>query len=177
MLLKTKRLYLRNLVAEDAGQIYAYRNDPDCGKFQRWEKTDLDSVHGYIDRFRGCSFLSQEEEQHYALCLSDGTMAGELSYFYTEQDRCITLGITVAPRYQRKGIAREILGAVIAAVQERHPRLDIVALIDPENERSIRLFESLGFYRECYAESICSYVYVIDGTPDAVTNRAGSPMV
>ena len=47
-------------------------------------------------------------------------------------------------------------------VQEKYPKLDIVALIDRENGPSIALFEKLGFYRECYAESIASYVYVID---------------
>lgn len=38
--------------------------------------------------------------------------------------------------------------------------MDIVALIDRENEPSLSLFEKLGFFRECYAESISSYVCV-----------------
>ena len=164
MLLQTERLYLRNLQPEDLDAVYAYRNDPACARYQRWEDTSREEIARFLDRFRSCRFLSEEEEQHYAVCLRDGTLTGDLSYFYTEADRCITLGITVAPRYQGQGIAREILAAVIDAIQNQHSRLDIVALIDPENERSIRLFEALGFCRECYAESIRSCVYIIEGT-------------
>lgn len=163
MLLHTKRLFLRNLQPKDIPVIHAYRNDPDCAKFQRWEDASLASVAQFVTNFGNCVFLSDEEEQHYAICLHDGTLAGDLSCFYTEKDHCITLGITVRPEYQRQGIAREILQAVITAVQLNHPEPDIVALIDPDNTASIRLFGKLGFYRECYAPSIHSFVYTIDG--------------
>lgn len=163
MILQTKRLYLRNLQPEDLDAVYAYRNDPECAKYQRWEEPSRKEIARFLDRFRSCLFLSEEEEQHYAICLRDGSLTGDLSYFYTESDCCITLGITVAPQYQGQGIAREILSAVVSAIQNQHPHLDIVALIDPENEKSIRLFEALGFCRECYAESIRSCVYVING--------------
>lgn len=161
MLLQTKGLYLRNLRPEDVPAIHAYRNDPDCARFQRWEDTSLPAVAAFAERYKDCVFLSDQEEQHYAVCLRSGSLAGDLSYFYTEADSCVTLGITIAPDCQGQGIAREILSAVIAAIQSRHPELEIVALIDPENEKSLRLFEGLGFVRECYAPSIRSYVCVI----------------
>lgn len=162
MLLQTARLYLRNLRPEDTPMIHAYRNDPNCAKFQRWEDTSAASISAFVEKFKDCLFLSKQEEQHYAICLNTGILVGDLSYFYTEEDSCITLGITIAPDYQHQGIAREMLDAVVKSVQQGYPHLDIVALIDPENEASIRLFESLGFYRECYAHSIQSFVYVID---------------
>lgn len=163
MFLKTSRLFLRNLRPEDAPIIHDYRNDPDCAKYQRWEDISASSVMAFVENYADCDFLSKQEEQHYAISLNSGAFVGDLSYFYTEADRCITLGITIAPEYQHQGIAREILEAVIKAAQQKHPMLDLVALVDPENDASIRLFEYLGFYRECYAESIRSYVYVIDG--------------
>ena len=76
----------------------------------------------------------------------------------------MTLGITIAPEYQRRGYAGEILSAVVEEVRDVYPALDIVALIDPENAASIALFEKLGFERECYAEKIQSFVYVISGS-------------
>lgn len=160
--LKTERLLLRNLKEADADAIYAWRKDPQCREFQRWEDTSREAVAAYVSRVGENVFLSEQEEQHYAICAGE-QLVGDLSYFYTEEDACITLGITIAPRFQRKGYARELLRAVIGAIQSRHPRLDIVALINKENRASIALFESLDFYRECYAESIASYVYVIDG--------------
>lgn len=160
--MQTDRLYLRNLQDGDAQALFACRQNAECAKFQRWEDTSLSAIRAFIDKFRGCRFLSEQEEQHYAICAHDGTLVGDLSYFYTEADGCVTLGITVFPAHQRRGIAREILAAVISAVQIRYPALDLVALIDPENMVSIALFEGLGFYRECYAPSIRSFVYVID---------------
>lgn len=159
-MLKTQRLWLRNLQQEDIPVIHAWRNEPVCCKYQRWEDTSYPATEAYVRAFGNSRFLSTEEEQHYAVC-DDAEIVGDLSYFYTEEDRCVTLGITIAPKHQRKGYAREILEAVITAVRETYPALDIVALIDRENTPSIALFESLGFCRECYAEKIQSYVYVI----------------
>ena len=161
-ILSTQRLFLRNLALEDVPAIYTYRNDPSCYRYQRWEDTSLETIAKFVRDYAGSCFLSGQEEQHYAIGTADGKLAGDLSYFYTEQDCCVTLGITIAPEYHRRGYAREILSAVVEAVQQRYPELDLVALIDKENTPSIALFEKLGFYRECYAESIASYVYVID---------------
>lgn len=160
--LETERLVLGNLCAEDASAVFAYRNDPECRKYQRWEDTSMEAVLGLIAGAERDVFLSDREEQHYAI--RDGKdLVGDLSYFYTAEDRCVTLGITIAPQHQRRGYAFEMLREVVKAVQEQHPGLDIVALIDKENAPSVALFEKLGFYRECYAEKIQSLVYVIDG--------------
>lgn len=160
--LRTERLWLRNLEKDDRAAVFAYRNDPECAKYQRWEDTSMEAVEALIEGAKEDVFLSEKEEQHYALCDREG-LVGDLSYFYTAEDRCITLGITLSPEHQRKGYAFEMLQAVVRSVQKEYPELDIVALIDRENGASVALFEKLGFYRECYAESIQSYVYVIDG--------------
>ena len=159
-ILKTERLHLRNLCPADAQTIFAYRNDPRCYEFQRWEDTSMEAIRAFIAVFQKDVFLSRKPEQHYAICTHDDQIVGDMSYFDTEEDNCITLGITVSPQFQRKGYAFEMLSAVIAAARERHPQMELVALIDKENEPSLSLFEKLEFYRECYAESIGSYVMV-----------------
>ena len=142
-MLKTQRLRLDNLRTEDVKRILAYRNDPDCARYQRWEAVSAEAVAAFIKRFESSSWLSKEEEQHYAL-RAEEALVGELAFFYNEEDRCVTLGITVAPRHQRKGYARELLTAVVEQVSRTYPGLDIVALIHPENGASIALFEGLG---------------------------------
>lgn len=161
-MLKTSRLRLNNLRAGDVEAIVSYRSDPDCARYQRWEDVSKEAVAAFVKRFEGSKWLSKEAEQHYAIRVEE-TLVGDLAYFYTEEDRCVTLGITVAPAHQRKGYARELLEAVVERVRGVYPALDIVALIDRDNEASIALFEALGFERECYAEKIQSYVYVIYG--------------
>lgn len=161
--LVTERLLLRNLTAEDAETITEYRNDAECSRYQRWDDTSREAVQALIADHAADGFLSKREEQRYAICTQAGEIVGDLAYFFNAEDNCITLGVTMAPSFQRRGYAYEMLAAVVAAVQGRFPTMDIVALIDRDNAASISLFEKLGFEQECYAESIASYVYVING--------------
>lgn len=159
--LTTPRLQLTNLRRSDTAALVAIRQDPDCARYQRWSDTTPEAISAYIARHALDQFLSRAEEQHYAIRSLDGALAGELSYFDNPRDSCITLGITVAPAYQRQGYAYEMLAAVVEAARARHPQLELVALIERENQPSLRLFQKLGFTEECYADSIGSYIYVI----------------
>lgn len=162
--LETERLYLRNLQEADVETIYEYRNAEECYKYQRWDDCSVEAMKAYVQKFAEDVFLSEKEEQHYGICEKAGdSFVGELAYFYTEEDRCITLGITISHHYHKRGFAFEILSAVIQKIRATYPQLDIVGLIEKENVKSRNLFEKLGFVQECYAESIASYVYVIYG--------------
>ena len=132
--LETERLALRNLELSDAESISGYRNDEACRRYQRWEAFTLPDVEAYIEKFQSDVFLSDRQEQHFGIAQRNSLeLVGELAYFYKPGD-CITLGITVAPRFQRNGYACEMLREVIRSVREKYPTLDIVALIDKENE-------------------------------------------
>lgn len=159
--LKTQRLMLRNLCSSDEEAVFHWRNDPICAKYQRWEDTTRSEIEGYISRHREDIFPSLKEEQHYAIADYSGNAVGELAYFYTASDCCITLGITVSLPFHRQGYAFEMLQTIVDKIRNTYPELEIVGLIDKDNTASIRLFEKLGFIRECYAESIDSYVYTL----------------
>ncbi len=164
-MLQTERLHLRNLRPADADTLFAYRNDSRCNQYQRYEDTSMAYLQQFAADYAGSIWLSRQEEQHYAIIRSeDDRMIGDLSVFCTEKDCCFTLGITIAPPYQRQGYAFELLQAAVARLRECHPADDIVALIAPENQQSLSLFQKLGFVEECWAESIRSYVYTIFGT-------------
>lgn len=167
-MLQTDRLHLRNLQPGDVQTLYAYRNDSRCSRYQRYEDTGTEALESFVARYASSRFPSREEEQHYALCLrEEDNMIGDLSVFFTERDNCFTLGITIAPAFQGQGYGYALLRAVIAKLQQHFPAVDIVALIEKENVRSIALFRKLGFVEECYAESVGSYVYVIYGSGGA----------
>ena len=121
----------------------------------------------FIQDYANSTFLSKEEEQHYAIeCDKSSEMIGEISVFYSESDNCFTLGITIAPQFQGQGYAYEILDELVKKIQNEYPSADIVALIEKDNSKSISLFKKLNFVEECYAESIQSYVFTIYGKPD-----------
>jgi len=158
---ETKRLGLRNLEPSDQDVIHDYRNNEICNRYQRWEAFTKEDIASFIAKFKDDVFLSEKEEQHFAICEKRSSqLVGELAYFYTPDD-CITLGISISYHYHNQGFASEMLKEVIDRIRERYPKMDIVGLIEKENIKSIRLFEKLGFQQECYAESIASYVYVI----------------
>lgn len=161
---KTGRLYLRNLNGADVETLFAYRNDSRCNRYQRYSDTGKAYLQQFVRDFAHSTFPSRETEQHYAIAIKEKKqMIGDLSVFFTKKDRCFTLGITIAPAFQKQGYAYEILEAVIARIREQEPAMDLVALIEKENTGSLALFQKLNFIEECYAESVQSYVYVIYG--------------
>ena len=166
-MLQTARLHLRNLCQADAGTLFDYRNNVGCSRFQRYEDTSMEYLQRFVEDYSHSTFLSREEEQHYAI-VRNGTleMTGDLSVFFSEADNCFTLGITIAPLFQKRGYAYEILKEAVAQIRDQYPFSDIVALIERENAGSIALFKKLGFAEECYADSIRSYVYTRYGKND-----------
>lgn len=166
-MLRTKRLYLRNLRQTDLDTMFDYRNDIKCNLYQRYEDTSKESLQKFIQDYANSTFLSKEEEQHYAImCNKNSEMIGDISVFFSESDNCFTLGITIAPLFQEQGYAYEILDELVKKIQTDYPSIDIVALIEKDNSKSISLFKKLSFVEECYAESIQSYVFTIYGKAD-----------
>lgn len=159
--LETERLLLRNLREDDVEEIYDYRNNEECFRYQRWEDTSREALTSFVKEYQNSRFLSLEEEQHYAICMKNNKIIGDLSYFYTEQDACITLGYTISYKHHGNGYAFEILSALITEIKRRFPELEIVGLVEKVNIPSINLLRKLGFIEECYAEQIHSYVYTI----------------
>ena len=163
-MLRTTRLFLRNLCHTDVDTLFAYRNDSRCYLHQRYEDTSRAYLQEFVRNYSHSSFLSEEEEQHYAIVRNTNCeMIGDLSVFFSEKDNCFTLGITIAPSFQKQGYAYELLQEVVSRIQNHDPSADIVALIDKDNLKSISLFQKLHFIEECYADSIQSYVFTIFG--------------
>ncbi len=52
--------------------------------------------------------------------------------------------LAVLPQYRRRGIGRELMRTRIAWAEQNHPDLSISLLVDPENFKGQRLYESLG---------------------------------
>ncbi len=163
-MLLTTRLCLRNLCHTDVDTLFDYRNDSRCYLHQRYEDTSRAYLQELVRNYSHSSFLSKEEEQHYAIVRNANCeMIGDLSVFFSEKDNCFTLGITIAPSFQKQGYAYELLKEVVSRIQNHDPSADIVALIDKDNLKSISLFQKLHFIEECYADSIQSYVFTIFG--------------
>lgn len=163
--LQTDRLILRNLSSDDLDTLYLYRNNADCARYQHWENTSREYLKDFIQKFHQSVFLSKEPEQHYAICLTDNQLIGDLSCFYNEHDPCFTLGYTISYQFQRQGYAFEMLSKVLCAIEKQYPGMDIVGLVEKENIPSISLLKKLGFIEEGYSDKINSYIFVKNTIP------------
>jgi RimJ/RimL family protein N-acetyltransferase len=150
-MIHTHRLCLRNLRESDVPAIHGWRNDPECFRYQRWEATSLEAAAAYVGKFAASRFLSTEEEQHYAIC-DDRGIEGDLSYFYTEEDRCVTLGITISPAHQRKGYAGMLLETAIRECREEAPR-GREGLVLTCKEAKLGYYAKFGFVNEGISSS------------------------
>lgn len=60
--LKTNRLLLRNLSKNDVLEIYDYRNNINCYKYQKWDDTSIDYIKKFVSEYSNSQFLSFEKE-------------------------------------------------------------------------------------------------------------------
>ena len=151
---------LKNLKDSDVEAMCNYRNDPACNKYQRYDDTTPAYINTLIKKYSSSKFGELEEEQHFAVVNNETKIiVGDVTIFYNENDNCFTIGITIAPENQNKGYAYEILSEIIEKLHNKYPKIEFVALIEKENEKSINLFKKLGFTEECYSEKLASYVY------------------
>jgi len=68
----------------------------------------------------------------------------------TTLDQVAEIGYMTMPGHQRRGIARECVGALISHLFANEGFHRIFADVDPRNKASNRLLESLGFTREAH---------------------------
>lgn len=152
---RTQRLTIRAFHPDDAGTLAAYRNDPDVARYQEWDLPyTLDHARAAIaeDEDVGERLVNGRGRQ-LALDL-DGTLIGDL-YLGIDATRSVaTIGYTLAVAHQGAGYASEAVGALVDRLFGAVPTLHrIRATLDPENVRSIRLLEGLGFRSEGIARA------------------------
>ena len=85
----TKRLRLRKFKEDDLEELYDYRNNDRCNKYQRYNDTSKEYLNNFIKVNKSSEFLL-EEEQHFAIALR----TGELSIYFN--NNTITIGYTIS---------------------------------------------------------------------------------
>ncbi len=117
--LRTTRLLLRPLRADDAAALSGYRSDPEVARYQSWEapfsRAQADRL---IGRARTHRDGTPDAWRQWALeRVEDGRLVGDLGVRVYDDGRQAEVGFTIAAEWQRQGYALE--GAVV------HPRLPV----------------------------------------------------
>lgn len=132
--------------------MFAYRSDPEVRRYQDWSPEDVDEVVAFIER--NARVELGERDTWYQLAIrprqADRALIGDLGLHFTANRAEAELGITVAPAHQGQGLATEALRAALALLFGPLAQHRVFASVDPRNQASVRLFQSLGMRREAH---------------------------
>ncbi len=149
--LETPRLRLRRFSTRDAEPLQRYRADPEVARYQGWEEgysltkaqSLVQEMAGFDPGYLGTWFQMAIELKE------TGTAIGDIGvHTLAEDPKQVKIGYTLAREHQGKGIATEALTAMLDYLFAEMKRHRVLAYVDIENQRSIRLLERLGFRRE-----------------------------
>lgn len=144
-ILETPRLGLRRLVPEDAPFILELVNEPAWLRFIGDKKVrNLEDARNYI-RNGPMDMYARLGFGLYLVTLKSGTRIGLCGLLKREALPDVDLGFALLGRFRGCGYARESAAAMLEYGQHTLGLQRIVAITLPDNLRSIKLLESLGF--------------------------------
>lgn len=167
-LLETERLVLRQIIRDDANEMFALRSNPDIMKYipRELPKT-IDDAVVHIDFMQG--LLEKQECINWAICLKgEKNLIGNIGYFRMQpENHRAELGYMLSQDFHGKGIMQEAITEILKFGFETMKLHSVEAVTDPENFSSWKLLEKNGFVREGHFKEDCywqgkfldSYVY------------------
>lgn len=146
----TPRLRLRPVVPSDAGPLAERRSEPTAAALQSWEAPySLDAAERLV-----AGVMAHDEppvDDWWMLTierLDDGAVIGDLAIHLTWGGRCAEIGYTLAFEAWGHGFACEAAAALVAHLVARPEITRVSASLHPDNHRSARVLENIGFRYE-----------------------------
>ncbi len=146
----TERLLIRKLERRDEEAFFAYHSLPEVCRHQTFRPSGGADVHAFFGR------LSKRPDVpgtwfQLAVCLqNEDRLIGDIGLHFLEDGEQAEIGYTLAPHAQGNGYALEAVRAVMGYLFGSLRKHRVVASVDPENVRSVRLLGRLGMRREAH---------------------------
>jgi RimJ/RimL family protein N-acetyltransferase len=147
--LETPRLRLRRLTADDADFILGLLNEPSFIRFiaDRGVR-DLDAARDYISNGPMASYARHGFGLWLTELRATGEPIGMCGLIRREGLEDVDLGYAFMPAFWGQGYASEAAGAALEYGRRALGLRRIVAIVSPDNERSIKVLERLGMRYE-----------------------------
>jgi RimJ/RimL family protein N-acetyltransferase len=150
-LLTAGRVQLRLLRPADLAIFAAYRADPEICRFQGFDPFSATQASDFIAE-HSAAVVPATPGSWVQIAISrraDDELLGDCAlHLYAHEPRVAEIGITLAPRWQKQGYAREALQELLRFCFEERGLHRVVALVDPRNQPSVALMERVGMRRE-----------------------------
>jgi [ribosomal protein S5]-alanine N-acetyltransferase len=145
VILETSRLVLRKLALEDAAFILELVNDPAWLEFIGDKRVrNLEDARNYI-RTGPLDMYSRLGFGLYLVALKTGMHIGMCGLLKRDSLPDVDLGFALLARFRGYGYARESAAAMLSYGKNALGLNRILAITTPENLRSIRVLENIGF--------------------------------
>ncbi|MFA8435360.1 MAG: GNAT family N-acetyltransferase [Marinifilaceae bacterium] len=149
----SERILLSPFKEDDADKFYAYRSLPEVCKYQGWHPKSVNEINDFISRQMELKVNQPGSWYQFAIRLNQNreNLIGDCGIHFPEKDNFqVEIGVTLAPKYQGFGFAREAVCALLDYIFNTLNKHRVFASIDPENSASIRMLRRLGFRKEAH---------------------------
>jgi RimJ/RimL family protein N-acetyltransferase len=148
--IETDRLLIRTLEMKDKNAFFQYRSMPEIYQYQGWRPKDIDEIEEFINKNISAFPNTRNTWMQLAVCLKEGQLIGDIGIHFIEDDYQVEIGYTLSPEYQGNGYAVEAVKTVINYAFTELKKHRITASVDPNNLKSIKLLEKIGFRKEAH---------------------------
>ncbi len=146
----TDRLDIRVLCNDDKEPFFRYRSMPEICRFQSWKPSAIEEIEKFIALNLTVIPNTPDTWLQLAVCLKDGLLIGDIGVHFLADGFQAELGYTLSPHFQGRGYAAEAVRAVMDFLFYSLSKHRITASVDPDNLKSIKLLEKLGFRKEAH---------------------------
>ncbi len=149
-IIETNRLRIRNLAVSDLLDFHLYRSDPEVTKYQGFDVFTLEEARAFLEENAKKEFWTAGEWIQYGIeNNTTGQLIGDCAIKLDKSDvRIAQIGITISPKEQRKGFAKEALIAILDFLFRHDNFHRVVETVDADNIASVELLKSIGFRQE-----------------------------
>lgn len=151
MTIDTPRLLLRPLVMDDKVDFFNYRSDVITNKYQGWIPKVIADAEAFINKQPTEFNISETWFQLAIIENISSEFIGDIGVrFIDEENFQVEIGCTLRKKSHGKGYAVESLDSLFTYLFNELNKHRITTSIDPENTKSIKLIETLGFRKEAH---------------------------
>lgn len=145
--IKTKRLIIKPISLNDVHHMFEYRAHENVARFQSFRPKTMADVEAFI---KNNPFEFNTENSWFQLgVFLNQMLIGDIGiHFVGPENKQCEIGYTIGEAYQKKGYGKESVWGITNYLFKEMNKHRISASLDPKNEASIALLESLGFRKE-----------------------------
>lgn len=144
--LASKNYVLRQLVNEDAKEIFAIRSDPKISEFlDREVYKSIDEAKGFIEKIN--TGIQKDEWIYWGVhCKDNKQLIGTICLWNFSEDKTkADIGFELMLSYQGKGIMQEVIPVILDYGFSKLGLSAIEGEVAPGNIKSIKLMQKYGF--------------------------------